>query len=100
MLSSSSSSLPGPEVYASAAARPAGLLSNPDLDVSALTTSLLYEILAARGGITYRPKDVPALSTSSALLRPLSRESWSCRPIILDFLPTFTTSRLQEILAV
>jgi hypothetical protein len=47
----------------------------PPLDVPALTTSLLYEIRAGRGGIIYRPKDVPTLSTSSALLRPLSRES-------------------------
>jgi hypothetical protein len=45
------SSLPGPETYAWAAPQPAGLLCNPDLDVPALTTSLLYEILAARGGI-------------------------------------------------
>jgi hypothetical protein len=55
------------------------------LDVLALITSLFYEILAARGGIIYRPKDVPTLSTSSALPRPLIRESGSYRPIILDF---------------
>jgi hypothetical protein len=47
-LHSSSSSLPGSEAYASAAPQPAGLLYNPDLDVPALATSLLYEILAAR----------------------------------------------------
>jgi hypothetical protein len=47
------------------------------LDVPALTTSLPYEILAARGGIIYRTKDVPTLYTSSARPRPLSRESWS-----------------------
>jgi hypothetical protein len=34
----------------------------------------MCEILAARGGIIYGPKDVPTLSTSSALLRLLSRE--------------------------
>jgi hypothetical protein len=44
-----------------------------------------YEILADRGGIIYRPKDVLTLCTSSALLRPLSRESWRCMPIILNF---------------
>jgi hypothetical protein len=55
------------------------------LDVPALTTSILYEILAARGGIIYRPKDVPTLSASSALPRPLSRESWSYMHVILDF---------------
>jgi hypothetical protein len=82
-----------------AALLPAGLLCNPDLEIPAITTSLLYKILAARGGIIYRSKDVPTLSTSSTLSRPLSRESWSYRPIILNFLLTFTTSRLQEILA-
>jgi hypothetical protein len=46
--SSSSSSLPGPEAYALAAPQPAGLLCNADLDVPALTTSLLYEILAGQ----------------------------------------------------
>jgi hypothetical protein len=96
----SSSSLPGPETYASAAPQPAGLLCNPDLDVPALTTSLLYEILAARCGIIYRPKDVPNLSNSFELPRPLSREIWSYRPIILNFLPTFATSRLEDLLAV
>jgi hypothetical protein len=55
------------------------------LDVPALTASFLYEILAARCEIIYRPKDVATLSTSSALLLPLSRESWSFRPVILDF---------------
>jgi hypothetical protein len=36
------------------------------LDVPVLTTSLLYEILAARGGIIYRPYflDVPSFATS------------------------------------
>jgi hypothetical protein len=29
---------------------------------------------------------------------PLSRESWSCKPVILMF-PTFSTSRFREILA-
>jgi hypothetical protein len=82
---SSSSSLPGPETYTSAAPQPAGLLCNPDLDVPPLTASLLYETLAARGGIIYRHKDVTTLSTSSALLCPLSRESWSYRPLIWDF---------------
>jgi hypothetical protein len=57
-----SSSLAGPEAYASAAPQPAGLLCNPDLDVPSLTTSLLYEILADTGGIIYRSKDVPTLS--------------------------------------
>jgi hypothetical protein len=55
------------------------------LDVSALTTSLLCEILAARCVIMHRPKDVPTLSTSSALPRALSRERWSCRLVNLDF---------------
>jgi hypothetical protein len=54
------------------------------LDIPALNTSLLYKISAARGGIIYRPKDVPTCSTSSALLlRPLNRECWSCR--VLEF---------------
>jgi hypothetical protein len=41
--------------------------------------------------------DVQTFSISSALSRPLSRESWSCN--FTFFLPTFATSRLQEILA-
>jgi hypothetical protein len=40
----------------------------------------------------------PTFSTSSTLLRPLSRESWNCKPVIYMF-PTFATSLLREILA-
>jgi hypothetical protein len=45
-------------------------LCNPDLDVPALTNSLLYEILAARGGIIYGPKDVPTLSNQFRAATP------------------------------
>jgi hypothetical protein len=44
------------------------------LDVPALTTSLLYEILAARGGVIFRPS-------------------------YILYVTTFATSRLREILA-
>jgi hypothetical protein len=42
--------------------------------------------------------DFPTFSAISALPRPLSRENWSCIPVIYMF-PTFGTSRLREILA-
>jgi hypothetical protein len=29
--------------------------------------------------------DIPTFSTSSSLPRHLNRESWSCKPVILDF---------------
>jgi hypothetical protein len=54
--------------------QPYWLIVRP-LDFPALTTSLLYEIIVAVDGIIYRPKDVPTLSTSSALPRPPNRES-------------------------
>jgi len=45
------------------------------LDVPALTTSLLYEILAGRGGIVYRPYflDVPIFATSKSSRDPSSQ---------------------------
>jgi hypothetical protein len=39
--------------------------------------------------------DFSTFPTSSALPRPLSRESWSCNPVIYKF-PTFATSRLSR----
>jgi hypothetical protein len=42
--------------------------------------------------------DPTTFSTSSALPRPLSRESWSCN-LVIQMFPTFTTSRFREILA-
>jgi hypothetical protein len=83
-VTSSSSSYGASVANAPNVLQPYWLIVQP-LHVPALTTTLLYEILAARGGIMYRPKDVPNLSTSSALPRPVNRESWRCMPVILDF---------------
>jgi hypothetical protein len=50
-------------------------------------------------GLLYYPRILSSnFAHSSALPRPLSWESWSCKPIILDF-STFATGRLREILA-
>jgi hypothetical protein len=49
--------------------------------------------------LLYNPRiGLPTFSASSALTRALSRESWSCKPVIY-MSPTFATSRLREILA-
>jgi hypothetical protein len=58
----------------------------------------LYENLAARNGIIYRPKDVPTLSNqfrAATLPKPRKLSLWAYN---FKFLPTFATSRLQEIL--
>jgi hypothetical protein len=41
--------------------------------------------------------DIPTFSTSSVLPRTLSRESWSCKPVIWIF-KTFVACHLREIL--